>query len=252
MISRTRSSGSTNEGFGRLDALNRIGNQVFSLDLNNPNNYASHSAPVHYPRIWNAPWFSWVQYNASIEQPMVRNAGEALGVTAELNLTDDKKTLFSSSAQVKTLYEMEQMIAGDQPTAASGFTGLSSPKWPKDILPAIDEKLAAQGATLYATHCQGCHLPPVGTKAFFEFPAMAGAEPGRTAPARSRTDRYQAYRHRFRAGRGPLEPQGDAAVEISALRAMNSARRSARWSRRRSTSGTMPRSRPWRRRTGSG
>jgi hypothetical protein len=160
--------GGTYEGFGRLDALNRIGNQVFSLDLKNPKNYAAHAAPVHFPRIWDAPWFSWVQYNASIEQPMVRNAGEALGVTAELNLTDDKKTLFSSSAQVKTLYEMEQMIAGGQPTAESGFTGLSSPKWPKDILPAIDEKLAAQGAALYATHCQGCHLPPSGTKAFFD------------------------------------------------------------------------------------
>ena len=50
-----------------------------SIDLNNPNNYASHSAPVHFPRIWNAPWFSWVQYDGSIMQPMVRNAGEALG-----------------------------------------------------------------------------------------------------------------------------------------------------------------------------
>ncbi len=75
------------EGYGRLDALNRIGNQVFSIDLKKPENYAGSSAPVHYPRIWNTPWFDWVQYNGSIMQPMVRNAGESLGVSAELNLT---------------------------------------------------------------------------------------------------------------------------------------------------------------------
>ena len=28
------------EGYGRLDALNRIGNQVFSIDLKKPENYA--------------------------------------------------------------------------------------------------------------------------------------------------------------------------------------------------------------------
>ncbi len=79
------------EGYGRLDALNRIGNQVFSIDLKKPENYAGSSAPVHYPRIWNTPWFDWVQYNGSIMQPMVRNAGESLGVSAELNLTDPSK-----------------------------------------------------------------------------------------------------------------------------------------------------------------
>jgi hypothetical protein len=160
--------GGTYEGFGRLDALNRIGNQVFSLDLKDPKNYAAHAAPVHYPRIWDAPWFAWVQYDGSIMQPMIRNAGEAMGVTAELNLTSDKKPLFASSVQVQTLYEMEQMIMGNQPTAEAGFSGLVSPKWPKDILPAIDDKLAAEGRELYATHCKDCHLAPVGTKEFFE------------------------------------------------------------------------------------
>jgi hypothetical protein len=160
--------GGTEEGFGRLDALNRIGNQVFAIDLKNLKNYAAHSAPVHYPRIWDAPWFTWVQYNGSIMQPMVRNAGEALGVSAELNLTDEKKGLFTSSVQVKTLFEMEQMLAGSQPSAESPSTGLASPKWPEDILPKIKKDLAAEGAGLYARHCQGCHLPPPGTKEFFE------------------------------------------------------------------------------------
>ena len=156
------------EGYARLDALNRIGNQVFSVDLNyEPKNYAGSSAPVHFPRIWDAPWFDWVQYNAAIEQPMVRNAGEALGVSAMLNLTDASRGIFSSGVQVRTLVEMEKLLAGDQPTAEKGFSGLKSPEWPKDILPPVDATLAARGAQLYTVHCQGCHLPPVNSPAFF-------------------------------------------------------------------------------------
>src|SRR5579864_2149894 len=161
-------AGGTYEGFGRLDALNRIGNQVFAIDLNNTANYAAHSAPVHYPRIWNASWFTWVQYNGSIMQPMVRNAGEALGVSAELNLTDARKNLFGSSADIKSLAEIEEMLAGQQPTASDGFSGLKSPQWPDNILPPIDQKLATEGGTLYVKYCQGCHLPPVKSREFFE------------------------------------------------------------------------------------
>jgi hypothetical protein len=157
---------SVDEGYGRLDALNRIGNQVFSLDLNNPGNYAAHSAPVHFPRIWNAPWFDWVQYNASIMQPMIRNAGESLGVASDINLTDPSKGLFKSSVDLKTLYEMERMIAGDAPNKE--FSGLKSPSWPKDILPPPDPKLVEAGAKLYEQHCRECHLPPTNTKEFWD------------------------------------------------------------------------------------
>lgn len=154
---------SIEEGYGRLDALNRIGNQVFSQDLNKPENYRGSSAPVHYPRIWNTPWFDWVQYNGSIMQPMVRNAGEALGVSAELNLTAPSKGLFKSSVPVKTLHAMERMIAGDPPVKE--FSGLTSPKWPEEILGRINWDLAKQGASLYKVHCQECHRPAFGSKA---------------------------------------------------------------------------------------
>ena len=166
------------EGFGRLDALNRIGNQVFSLDQKKPENYAGSSAPVHYPRIWNTPWFDWVQYNGSIMRPMVRNAGESLGVSAELNLTEPSKGLFKSSVDVEKLFAMEQMIKGEpakegepapQPNAKDGFPGLKSPKWPSDILPKIDEALAKKGSELYVSHCQECHRPPPNSAAFFDF-----------------------------------------------------------------------------------
>ena len=75
----------TDEGYGRLDALNRIGNQVFYTDLalggltGFENNLHANDAPVSFPPIWTVPWFWWAQYDASIEQPLIRNAGEALG-----------------------------------------------------------------------------------------------------------------------------------------------------------------------------
>lgn len=163
-------SQSIEEGYGRLDALNRIGNQVFSIDLKKPENYVGSTAPVHYPRIWNTPWFDWVQYNGSIMQPMVRNAGESLGVSAELNLTEPSKGLYKSSVNVEMLHEMEMMIKGNTPpNAKDGFSGLQSPKWPSEILPPVDQKLAARGAELYKTHCQECHRPPINSAAFYDF-----------------------------------------------------------------------------------
>lgn len=161
------------EGFGRLDALNRIGNQVFAIDLDKPENYVGSTAPVHYPRIWDVPWFGWAQYNGSIRQPMVRNAGEAFGTGTPIALTGDSALTapqFSSAVQVHTLVKMEELLAGTQePNPAAGkkgFTGLVAPKWPAELGP-IDLKLADQGAKLYDAICAHCHLPKVGTEAFW-------------------------------------------------------------------------------------
>jgi len=158
------------EGFARLDALNRIGNTVFALDMKNTANYVGYSAPVHYPRIWDVSWFDWVQYNASIMQPMVRNAGEAMGVSAAVNFFPGKLPVYASSVQVGDIFKMEQLLAGKQPDAANGFTGLRSPKWPENILPPIKTTLAAQGEALYGQLCARCHLPAVGTADFWNSP----------------------------------------------------------------------------------
>ncbi len=113
---------SVTEGFGRLDALNRIGNRVFSLDTKLEANYSPESAPVHF-RIWDASWFLWVQYDGSIEQPMVRNAGEALGVGTPITLSGQPDQLFRSRVRVDTLNDIEKMLAGQtQPDAQAGFT----------------------------------------------------------------------------------------------------------------------------------
>ena len=141
-------------GFGRTDALGRIGNFVFGTEIDNQNLRVA-DAPVSFPPIWYTSWFNWVQYNASIQQPMVRNIGEALGVRARVNLTDPKK-LFQSTVNVKNLHEMEDQLAG--PTA---FSGLHAPVWPEKVFGPIDQAKAARGAELYKQHCQHCHLPPL-------------------------------------------------------------------------------------------
>jgi len=141
-------------GFGRTDALARIGNFVFGTELDNTNLRVA-NAPVSFPPLWYAPWFDWVQYNASIEQPMVRNVGEALGVRARVNLTDPSK-LFRSTVNVKSLHEIETLLAGPAP-----FAGLGRPAWPEQILGPIDRAKAERGKEIYQHRCQGCHLPPL-------------------------------------------------------------------------------------------
>ena len=63
------------------------------------------------------PWFWWAQYDASIEQPLIRNAGEALGVAALVNLSPDHppEKLFSSSVALENLVRIEAMLRGPDP-----------------------------------------------------------------------------------------------------------------------------------------
>lgn len=171
----------TEEGYGRLDALNRIGNQVFYTDLamNNltgfENNLQARDAPVSFPPIWTVPWLAWAQYDGSIEQPLIRNAGEALGVSALVNLSPDapKETLFRSSVAIENLVRIEAMLRGPDPFRQNpkGFGGLMPPKWPAQLFPndplwKIDPPRVARGRALYAEICVECHLGPVNDPAF--------------------------------------------------------------------------------------
>jgi hypothetical protein len=171
----------TEEGYGRLDALNRIGNQVFYTDMAlsgvtvSDKNMHVRDAPVSFPPIWTVPWFWWAQYDASIEQPLIRNAGEALGVAALINLSPDTApgALFRSSVDIDNLSSIETMLRGPDPFKQNPpeFGGLRSPKWPADIFqddPAwkIDPARVAKGRAIYAEICVECHLGPVNDRAF--------------------------------------------------------------------------------------
>lgn len=175
----------TTPGFGRLDALTAIGNTVFGApDLNAPENALPANAPVSYPMIWTVPWFEWAEYPGAVEQPMVRNVGEALGVNAPVNLTsNDPSDLFKSTVQVGNLYRAETLLMeGEIPWEISKPTpdpykyidknhalpGLSAPKWPVDMFGPIDQAKAQAGAKLYASLCQGCHLAPLDSPELYK------------------------------------------------------------------------------------
>jgi cytochrome c1 len=171
----------TEEGYGRLDALNRIGNQIFYTDLVasgvtvSEDNMHLRDAPVSFPPIWTAPWFYWAQYDASIEQPLIRNAGEALGVSASINLSprSSSDALFRSSVDIENLASVEAMLRGPNPfeQTPKGFAGLKSPKWPSEMFPddaawKIDRARVNRGRTIYAEICAECHLGPVDDPQF--------------------------------------------------------------------------------------
>jgi hypothetical protein len=156
------------EGFTRLDALNRIGNAVFADNVNRPQNKAAIDAPVNYPHIWTTSWFDWVQYDASVMGPLIRNVGEAMGVKAFIDTVSSSEDYrFSSSIPIGNLVWIESFLSGEQPTKETGFGGLHGPTW---NLNTVDQNLANKGKALYTKRCQGCHLPPLNDpdKAIFE------------------------------------------------------------------------------------
>ena len=147
------------EGFGRTDALGRIGNTAFGDHLV-ASNYQTGDAPVSYPYLWNIWKFDWVQYNGSVSQPLARNVGEALGVGAIAPLRSDMQEAlphgerYRSSVDIAGLTRIEHTLHLLEP-----------PRWPEALLGAVDPDKAARGAALFKQRCQGCHGPHVADDA---------------------------------------------------------------------------------------
>jgi mono/diheme cytochrome c family protein len=147
------------EGFGRTDALGRIGNTAFGDHLVAAN-YQAGDAPVSYPYLWNIWKFDWVQYNGSVSQPLARNVGEALGVGAIAPLRSDMneplppQERFRSSVDIAGLTRIEHALQMLRP-----------PRWPEHILGAIDRDKAARGKELFERRCRDCHGPHVAETA---------------------------------------------------------------------------------------
>jgi mono/diheme cytochrome c family protein len=149
----------TEEGYGRTDALARIANTVFG-DHIQADNYAVGNAPVNYPPVWNIWKFDWVQYNASVSQPMARNIGETMGTGAKYALLDrygrplPPEARYRSTALLDNLHTIELTLRKLEP-----------PLWREDVLGAIDPKKAARGKELFNQHCVGCHGPHIAPPA---------------------------------------------------------------------------------------
>ena len=140
------------------------------------NNLHADDAPVSFPPIWTVPWFLWAQYDASIEQPLIRNAGEALGVSALINLSPDPppEALFRSSIALENLVRIEAMLRGPDPFGREprlwrlDFAEMAAQLFPNDPAWKIDPARVDKGRALYAEICVECHLGPVDDPAFDE------------------------------------------------------------------------------------
>jgi mono/diheme cytochrome c family protein len=158
------------EGFGRTDALGRIGNVVFG-DHVGPQNYHTGNAPVSFPYLWNIWKFDWVQYGASVSQPLARNVGEAMGVGATFHLVDDYGRPIPQAERYRTSIAFDNLVRLE-----STLQKLKPPPWPEDILGPIDHQSADRGKLLFQKHCAGCHGPHVASQAL-----TLATSPGRTA-----------------------------------------------------------------------
>ena len=147
------------EGFGRTDALGRIANTVFGDHLAAAN-YQQAVAPVSYPYLWNIWKFDWVQYTASVRQPLARNIGEALGVGAVLRLTDAHGNPLPPEQRVRSSVRIPDLVRIEHTLQT-----LAPPRWPEDLLGAVDRERAHAGAVLFEQHCRGCHGPHVADAA---------------------------------------------------------------------------------------
>ena len=164
------------EGYGRLDALQRIANTVFADDLHESSNNHRGDGAVKFPYLWDIHRLDWVQYNASVRQPMVRNVGEALGVRAETNLVDASGNIvpepnrWDSSVNVRNLEWMEDTL-----------NKLKAPRWPESLLVKLDQSAVARGRGLFEERCAGCHgihVDKLQTPAEWKVTAVPVAEIG--------------------------------------------------------------------------
>jgi hypothetical protein len=133
----------TDPGPGRIDAFGAARNLLF------PRYAVKMQSPVSYPYIWSIPDnigrkpedFKWIHYDGDTNSILERNIGQALGMGAVY----DPKT-YESTLRIGNLHRLEVLTHKLQP-----------PKWPADVLGAIDESKAQQGERIFNEKCAGCH-----------------------------------------------------------------------------------------------
>ncbi len=144
----------TVEGFGRLDAVGRIVNQVIRFTSGTQHSIPP-GAPASFPLLWDAPrhdYVQWTGFSANAGAGSLgRNAGEVVGVFGHVEVKhyeteQEAKKGYASTVEQHAIVAMEEALRR-----------LSSPVWPEQILPPIDRPLAARGQALYQSHCASCH-----------------------------------------------------------------------------------------------
>jgi hypothetical protein len=150
---RTRNRLTVPDGPGRLDAVSRILNEVFS-----PKEMGGQvggeqpvdvQVPVSIPHVWDAPRLSCVQTNCLSTNSFTRNTGEVLGVFGHSSLVRvGDKLAVTGSPKAEKLYALEKSLES-----------LESPKWESNFGP-LDKTKAKRGEALFEKTCASCHTEP--------------------------------------------------------------------------------------------
>jgi len=140
----------TAPGPGRVDAFGAARNLLF------PQYAVKMQSPVSFPFIWNVPdnvgrkteEFKWIHYDGNTNSILERNIGQALGMGAVYD-----PTTYESTLRIGNLHQLEVLTHKLQP-----------PKWPTEVLGAIDENKAQQGEQIFNQQCLGCHQDKMFTQ----------------------------------------------------------------------------------------
>src|SRR5262249_12374177 len=99
-------------GPGRMDALGLIHNLVLSKLMGVPTKWRLAVAPVKPAFLWNMPQSAWSQWVPALNDPVLRNAGEVMGVFARMDLTSKTPAdgLFDSTMDLKGQLVSEELL----------------------------------------------------------------------------------------------------------------------------------------------
>ncbi len=148
LLDRNR-DGASPEGPGRVDALTREANEIFSSQLAHEPTYTL-DAPISLPQIWDAPRLSCLQTNCIPLDPLSRNVSEQIAVFGETKLHRDGSWIVAEgTAELENLYTLEHSLVS-----------LASPRWTGTSLPSLDAAKVRHGMRLFESRCASCHTEP--------------------------------------------------------------------------------------------
>lgn len=150
---RARNKVTVPDGPGRLDAVTRILNEIFSptamggqLGGEKP---VDVQVPISIPHVWDAPRLTCVQTNCLATNSMTRNTGEVLGVFGHASLVRvGDKLAVTGTPKVDNLLALEKSLES-----------LESPKW-ESTFGELDKAKVKRGEAIYEKTCASCHTEP--------------------------------------------------------------------------------------------
>lgn len=158
-----KNAGPVRYGHGRLDAQGHILNKIALTTLveDQPTTIKA-DAPASYPFIWNTSQQGKIQWNGIASNilninilghntdvgALIRNVSEVIGVFAHIDTNRGKAWRgYDSSVRLENLVNLERQLES-----------LHSPRWPEDVLGAIDWDKATKGKEVFdRLDCVSCH-----------------------------------------------------------------------------------------------